>query len=200
MNHSPSAEWWRPDLVVQGEHGSGGIAGGKPNVPESAVPFWGLMSFTFILLIAPQTFFPALVPLRIALLTASVAISVYLIERLLHRRPLMILTREMRVTGCLVGWAALTVPLSYWPGGSVEFLLGFYFKTIAIFWLLSNTVNTLARLRQVAWGLSLMTIPLAASGVSQYFSGNFIADGNGEPYRRLRGTANGESERSGSYA
>ncbi len=153
------------------------ISVAEPEVRDSAVPFWALMTFTFILLIAPQTYFPVLAPLRIALLTAIIAITTYLFDRFIRRQPIMKLSREMWIAGGLVGWAILTVPLSYWPGGSVSFLLNVYFKTLAIFWLLSHTVNSLMRLRQVAWGLSLMAVPLAAFAVSQYLSGNFIADG-----------------------
>jgi hypothetical protein len=133
------------------------------------------MAFTFILLIAPQTFYPALKPLRIALIAAAGATMVYLFERFTHRQRIMKSTREMRIAACLVGWVILTVPFSFWPGGSISFLLGFYFKTLAVFWLLSNIVNTITRVRLVAWGLSLMGVLLAISGLKQYLSGDFIA-------------------------
>lgn len=177
MNGSSRTEWWRPDAVVSGSAWWRPFAALDPRVADSPVPFWGLMTFTFILLIAPQSFFPALAPWRIALLTGAVAITTHLVDRLIRGQPLMILTGEMWVTACLVAWAILTVPLSYWPGGSVSFLLEFYFKTLAIFWLLSNTVSTPSRLRAVAWGLSLMAGPIAASALTQYFAGHFIGGG-----------------------
>ena len=175
MNHHPRVEWWRREFAGESGYRSAAIAPAEAKGPDSAVPFWALMSFTFILLIAPQTFFPALASRRIALLAAAVAMTTYLVDRFIHRQPVVKLSREMWITTCLVGWAILTVPLSYWPGGSVSFLLNMYFKALTIFWLLSNLVNTLTRLRLVAWGLSLMAVPLAASGVNQYLSGNFIA-------------------------
>jgi hypothetical protein len=135
------------------------------------------MAFTFILLLAPQSFFPVLGSLRIALLTAVVAICAYLFDRLVLRQPIMTVTREMWVTASLVGWAVLTVPLSYWPGGSTAFLLDMYFKTLAVFWLLANVVGTLPRLRRIAWGLSLMAVPLAGFAVKNYLSGAFIDGG-----------------------
>ena len=51
-----------------------------------------------------------------------------------------------------------------------------YVKTLTIFWLLSLTVNTPQRLHAVAWALSLMAIPLACTGISNYLSGEFIAE------------------------
>ena len=168
MGRSTSLEWWRREPVV---------AIPEPGAPGSSVPFWALMTFTSILLLAPQNFLPVLVPFRIALLAAAVGIILHLADRFLHGQPFMIYTREVWITAGIVGWAILTVPLSYWPGGSVSFLLDFYFKTLAIFWLLINTVTTLSRLRQVAWGLSLMGVPLAATGVMNFLSGSFVQAG-----------------------
>lgn len=150
-------------------------AGRTLNASESAVPFWALMGLTFIMVLAPQAYLPALAPFRIALLTAMVAITAYVIDRFVHRRPIITLTREMRIIAWLVGWAILTVPFSYWPGGSIAQLLTLYLKSVAVFWLLGQVVNSCSRLRSVAWGLSLMAVPLAVSAVRQYLSGDFLA-------------------------
>lgn len=152
------------------------MASQEPNVPDNAVPFWGLMTFTFCLLLAPQNVFPALAPLRIAMIAAAAAIITYSCDRFVHRQPIMMWTREMWIITCLAGWSILMVPLSYWPGGSFALLFDQYFKTLAIFWLLSHTVTTITRLRQVAWGLCLMSVPLDVSGVNNYLSGVFVAD------------------------
>ncbi len=48
---------------------------------ESAVPFVALLVFTFVLLLSPQTFFPVLGRLRIALLAGGVAIAAYCWDR-----------------------------------------------------------------------------------------------------------------------
>jgi hypothetical protein len=134
------------------------------------------MGFTFILLLSPQTIFPALAPMRPALITAAVAVAAYLADRFVHQQPILRRMPEMAIAAALVGWAVLTIPLSYWPGGTVSLLTDMYFKTIAIFWLLSHVVGSLRRLRQAAWGLTLMSIPLALSGIGNYLSGSFIAD------------------------
>lgn len=169
------ADWWRPGPAPTGDTEL--IAVGDSNVSGSGVPFWALMGFTFITLVSPQIFFPWLIPLRIALVTAAVAITAHVVEKFIYRQPVMRLTREVRITACLVGWAVVTVPFSYWPGGSVSFLFGFYFKTLLIFWLLGNVVNTLTRLRQVAWGLSLIAVPIAWTAVENFLTGFFQPGG-----------------------
>jgi putative inorganic carbon (HCO3(-)) transporter len=138
------------------------------------VSFYLLMGFTFILLVAPQRFIPALGQVRIALLTAIGAVTVHLVNRFVHRRPLLVLTRELRIIAALAGWAIVTVPFSYWPGGSVDVLVSQYFKNILVFWLIGATVSSVTRLRQVAWGLSLMAIPAAVAAVREYLTGNFF--------------------------
>jgi O-antigen ligase len=182
MSAIRQVEWWRSELAAARPWTPTPEAAGKTEDACSNMPFVALMAFTFVLLLAPQGFLPALAPLRLGLLTAAVGITTYLIDRFLHRQPIMKLDREMAATACLVLWAILTLPLSYWPGGSLSLLLEAYFKTLAVFWLLANVVSTLPRLRAVAWGLSLMAVPLAASGVKGYVSGRFIGGG---PVKRI---------------
>lgn len=177
MSHETGTEWWRPDAAAVTPMPAGGPA--VPTLPAAASPvaFRAVMVFTFILFFAPQSYVPALAPFRIALLTAIIGIAAYLYDQFIHGQPFMMRTRQMWITACLVGWASLTVPFSSWPGGSLSFLLDQYFKTLAIFWLLSHTVNTRTRLRQVAWGLSLMGVGLAAMAVDNFLSGTFMTDG-----------------------
>src|SRR5439155_8888257 len=78
------------------------------------------------------------------------------------------------VAAGLLGWAIVTGPLSQWPGGSLSFLLELYLKTLALFWLLSNTVSSLTRLRRIAWALTLAGVPVAATGVRHFLSGSFV--------------------------
>src|SRR3989449_1942973 len=175
--HHVGSEWWRPDVAVGRSDRGEAHTAAAAKVSDSAVPFWALMTFTFILLLAPQSYFPALVPFRIALLTAAVAVITHVYDRLSHRQPIVHLTREMRITLCLVGWAILSVPMSLSPGGSLSFLFEVYLKTLVAFWLLSHTVNTLTRLRQVAWAMSLMAGPAPQAAAENLVSGVFRPGG-----------------------
>jgi putative inorganic carbon (HCO3(-)) transporter len=154
---------------------------------DSKIPFRALMVFTFILLIAPQTFFPALASMRVAMIAALIAVLSYSLDRFIRRRSLVEFSRETFLVICLLGWTVLTIPLSYWPGGSVSYLLNIYAKTLIIFWLLSHVVNTMPRLRFVAWGLSLMSVPLAICAVINLASGNFTEHGLAADEARILG-------------
>jgi probable O-glycosylation ligase (exosortase A-associated) len=170
------AEWWRPaatrvDLepAAAAPRGSADMSG----------PFWAMMIFTFVLFVAPQTFIPGLGALRVAMLTVVVAVASYIHYQVSRGRSLTIWPREMKLTLWLVAWAFVTLPFSMWPGGSWALLSELYLKTLVIFWLLTNVVTTPARLRQVAWGLTLMTVPAALTGVKNYTSGVYMQYGVG---------------------
>ena len=143
---------------------------------DSRVPFGALFAFTFILIVSPQSYVPALAPLRIALIAAAVGLIAFVYHRFVAQQPIVRMTRESWLALWLLGWAVVTVPFSYWPGGSVSILATYYVKSVIVFMLLSQIVNTLPRLKAIAWGLALMTVPLALAAVQNYLSGNYLQD------------------------
>ncbi|MBI4526153.1 MAG: O-antigen ligase family protein [Deltaproteobacteria bacterium] len=173
MGSSYRTEWWRPDLPGAETDRSEALAPAISGSAPGSVPFWGLMAFTFILLIAPQNQFPALEPLRLGLVTAALAIASYLLDRFLHWRPLSLWSREIGLAFGIAGWAILTMPFSSWVGGSVSFFLDVYVKTLAVFWLLANVVDNASRIRKIAWGLSVMAVPLTVTALNNFFTGYF---------------------------
>ena len=169
-----SEEWWRPEATAA-PAAVDPVGEATPQTGGGKTAYRALLTFTLILLLAPQELVPILRPFRIALLSALVAIAAHLSDRFLFNRPVAVWGKEVALLGALVGWAVLTLPFSYWPGGSYSFLLDFYFKTVAIFWLLATVVDDVERLRTLAWSLGAMAVPLAATGVKNFLSGNFIA-------------------------
>jgi O-antigen ligase len=181
---SVGQEWWRPAPPAGLRMNAGTI--GEPGSLSSPVAFGALMVFTVILLFAPQNYFRVLVPLRIASGAAIMAILAYVFDRIRHHQPLSISSREIVIAALLLGWAVLTVPMSLWPGGSVETLRDQYLKSLIIFWLLCNVVVSLSRFRQIAWVLSLLTLPLSLTGVTNYVTGKFIT-ASGFAVQRISG-------------
>jgi probable O-glycosylation ligase (exosortase A-associated) len=150
------------------------------------VAFGALMAFIIVSLTAPQSFVPALAPFRLALLTGASAVVALFVDAFLHQRPLLGRSRETWVAACLAIWATVSVIFSYWPGGSVM-LLPDFLKTLVAFWLLGTLVDTPARLRSVAWMLSVLAVPLAMTGIKNFFSGAFLTESGHLPVQRIRG-------------
>jgi probable O-glycosylation ligase (exosortase A-associated) len=171
------SEWWKAE-PAQGDWRAGRTSVESWEPPHSAVPFWAAITFTAILLFSPQAYFPELESLRPAMVPAAIGIGAYLMDRFMYGAPLLIRARELWLIGGLAAWMLVTVPFSISPGGSADFLSGQYFKTLAIFWLLSHTAVTMVRLRQTAWSLSLMATGLAVLTLNNYVSGAFIDEGS----------------------
>ena len=116
--------WWRPE---SGRTASGAVALPAVTVaPTSSLAFWSLVAFTTILLLSPQIWFPILGSLRIAFLAAGLAIGAHLAHRLTQHEGAAPFFPEIAIAMALVGWSVLTLPLSYWPGGSMTVLTDHY--------------------------------------------------------------------------
>lgn len=137
---------------------------------ENALPFWCLMLFTFVLLVAPQAYFPSLRPFRVALVSAGSATLAYLYGRLSIGRPLTIVTPEVRLVLWLVVLAVLSIPLSSWPGGSADYLLSSFLKSIILFFLVANVVDSVRRMKLLIWSIILWGIFLAVDAVQNYYA------------------------------
>jgi len=161
--------WWAPPEPM--------LASTAPEARQTVdrVAFVSVAAFSFILLLSPQNWFPFLKPLRIAFLAAGAGIGSLLWDRWKYHKPLG-LTREILIGFAIPAWAFLTLPLSYWPGGSMVTLTDLYIKAVIIFWLLPNAVTTKRGLVRLSIVLMLCTIPLAGTAVHNFVSGKFITE------------------------
>lgn len=168
----PRQEWWRPAPSVQQASDASGPS------QRSAVAFWALMFFMFFLLIAPQSFVPSLGALHLAAVAAAVAGTAHLATVFQRGHSAFGTHRSARWAGALAGWALLTAPFSYWPGGTMTLLFDLYFKSLVIFWLLSVVVDTQRRLMQFVTWLTLLTIPIGGTAIMHFLAGDFVKGGN----------------------
>ena len=179
-------EWWRPRTPAATTPHERTRALPEASAP-GRLPFVALMVFTFVLLLAPQGLMPVLVPLRLAMLAAGVALAALLLERLSRGAAVTRVSPEIRIALALAVWATLTVPLSLWPTGSLGYLIDPFAKTLILFWLVSSVVVTSRRLWWTAWCLILMTTPLAVTGIWNLLSGVFVPGGIAPGFARIVG-------------
>ena len=166
--------WWRPQAAPRAETAAVAPAG---VAAANTLAFRALVAFTAILLLSPQAWFPVLGALRIAFLAAGLAIAAHLFDRMVRRDSAPPFNAEIALAVTLVAWAVITVPVSYWAGGSVEVLTDTYIKAVVFFWLVGSLATTGSRMRMLAWTLVLCAIPLAATGISNYLSGQVLSTG-----------------------
>src|SRR3981189_1363865 len=113
---------------------------------ENALPFSCLMLFTFVLFIAPQNIFESLEPLHLAQTSAGLAVIAYVLNVIVTRRPVTVVTPEVRQVVWFVLVVVASIPFSLSPGGSVEYFFSTFLKSVVIFFLIANLVETIERL------------------------------------------------------
>lgn len=171
----PAGAWWQPQPAAGSR--ARRIAPTRAGLDGSPLAFSALVAFTFVLLLSPQAWFPVLKLVRIAFLAGGIAMTAHVLERTAHKQPITPMAPEIGIALALIVWSAITIPMSYWPGGSVRLLTDQYLKAIAFFWLLATIITTPARLRGLAWSLALCAIPLAGTGIWHYLSGHVMQTG-----------------------
>src|SRR5712691_6809611 len=135
----------------------------RASPPAARLPFYALMFFTLVVLIAPQGLVPALAPLHLALVAAAVAAVAHVADRMSRSRPPTVMEPEVLLALLLFALGILSVPTSYWPRGSVETLLTLLGKSLILLLLLANILVTAERLRTMLWLLALgSTVPALA--------------------------------------
>jgi probable O-glycosylation ligase (exosortase A-associated) len=169
MKPDLTLDWWRPD------------ARALPVARQRAIvklpgrfAFAAIAAYTIVLVAAPQEFVEPLRPLRLALVFALLGVMAHISDRALERVPHPPASREVRLVGALLAWAIVTMPLSYWPGGSFAALLDVYLKSVAVFVLLGAVVNTRARIIVLFWILSGCVLIVALTALRHYATGVYL--------------------------
>ena len=149
---------------------------------EYGFAFWCLVFFTFIALVAPQAVYGFLQPLHLAKVSAILALAAYVCQRVSQGEPLLPNTPEIRLLGLFIFLAALSIPFSLWPGGSLGLLTDFYAKSVIVFLLTAQLLATLPRFKRMLWFVVLFSIIVSCIAIAGYQQGNLV-----EGYRMLGG-------------
>jgi len=169
-------DWWRRADPTP-------VAGPDESAPlvESTTSLWAyraLLAFVTINVLSPQSFIPALEPLRLAFLSAVGAAGAHLVDQWAGSAgPTRSVPRQSTLVWCLIGWATVTIPASMWPGGSFNVLVNQYMKTVIVFWLVSSVITRTERLRTIFWTLALCSVPLGITGLKNAAGGVMDAGG-----------------------
>jgi O-antigen ligase len=112
-----------------------------------------LWLFTIAVYARPEDIFPLLAPLHLTFVFGSCAGAAYLVARLSGVR--VIWTTELRMVLLLSAWYLAGLPFALWRGGSLQVFVQVWLKTLLVFFLLTQTLSTLARIRGLLWAIIL---------------------------------------------
>jgi hypothetical protein len=143
---------------------------------EAPLAFKALLALTFVIYIAPQAIFPVLEPLRLALVSAVLAVGTYLLYVSTSGVRLSVMGPEVKLVLGIFALAVISIPMSKWPGGSFQFLIDQYYKSIVLFLLVANLLTSDKRFRQLLWAIAIFSAINGGLGLKAYFNGEFFAE------------------------
>jgi O-antigen ligase len=111
----------------------------------------------------PEDIFPLLAQLHLTFVFGFCAGLAYLATRLSGVR--VVWTNELRVVLLLSGWYLLGLPFALWRGGSFQVFVQVWLKTVLIFFLLTQALRTLARIRGLLWAIILSELVVTGFSV-----------------------------------
>jgi O-antigen ligase len=145
-----------------------------------------MMAFTALLFFRPQDHLKALEPLHLAELTAIAGLAAMAVRRLHAGQTIAKINPEVMAVIVLGGIILITIPFSFWPGGSFAVFTEIYVKIILIFALMMSTLTTPRRLQQMTWVMLIASGYIGFRGVLDYISGVNLVEGD-----RLGGAVGG---------
>jgi O-antigen ligase len=148
-----------------------------------------MLAFTALLFFRPQDDVPALQPLHLAELTAIAGLAAMAARRMTSGQTIVRVNAELIGVMALGAVIILTIPFSFWPGGSVAFFSDVYVKIILIFALMMTTLTTPKRLAQLTWLIVIASGYIALRGLIDFSRGVNLVEGD-----RLSGAIGGMFE------
>lgn len=145
---------------------------------NSPLAFKALLFLIFMLYVAPQAFIPALEPLHLGKVSAGLAILSYSVFTLLHGRRFTVFTHEVKLIFIFVALAVISIPFSVWPGGSFDFFIDIFSKSVIVFLLVVNLLPSIERIRKMIWAICIFSTIDAGIAIKNYLSGNILFSGS----------------------
>jgi O-antigen ligase len=113
----------------------------------------------------------------LAKITVAMAVIPYFIDRATSARPITIKTPTVRWMFALGALGLASIPAGYWPGGSVGVFIDLFGKSLVIFLLVANVVDTEHRFRVLVASMVGCSAFAALHAIVNYATGRFDASG-----------------------
>lgn len=134
-----------------------------------------LWLFTISVFARPEDIFPLLAPLHLTFVFGTCAGLTY-VAALLSGRAGLRWTRELQIVLLLTGWFIAGVPFALWRGGSFQTLTHVWLKTLLIFFLLTQVLVTLERVRKLLWAIILSELVVTSISIALSSSAIWVGD------------------------
>jgi len=145
------------------------------HVQNAGLSFFFVWLFTVAIYARPEDIVSSLGQLHLTFSLGFCAGLAYLGSFLL-RDVSLLWPKELRIILLLTCWYAAGVPFAYWRGGSLQMLIQVWSKTLFIFFLLTQTVVSLERVRKLLWAIILSELFVCSFSIAQSSSVIWVQD------------------------
>jgi O-antigen ligase len=139
--------------------------------------FAGVYLFTLMLYARPNDLFPALGDFPLVKIVAMSVLTIYVLSKGSSGGRLSVWTLEMTMLVVIAALGLLLMPIAASPKDSIDTLTDTYLKTVIIFILMVNLIDTRQRIFSL-WKLVVVCgVALGAGAIKSYMNGEFTAQG-----------------------
>lgn len=142
---------------------------------RASLSFFFVLLFTLAIYARPEDIFPSLAQFHLTFLL-GVCAGLAFLGSCLFGETRVSWTREMSIMLVLTCWFVIGVPFAYWRGGSFQVLTQVWLKTAVIFFLLTQTLATLGRIRKILWAIILSELAVCAYSILQASTGRWVGE------------------------
>ncbi len=135
-----------------------------PSRAEAKLAFAFLWLVTFVGFGRPEDVFPAVGALHLTLLCSVCAMGAYLVS-LVCGRVRLLSPRELILVLLLTAWFILGIPFAFWRGGSFMALTQIWVRTLLFFFLLTQTLTSVSRVRKILWAVLLSELMASSASI-----------------------------------
>jgi len=146
----------------------------------------GLLMFSILLFFRPQDQVIALGNAHLSEVAAIIGLTAMVMLNSKRREPLTRVTPELIGVMGLALVMLITIPTSFWPGGSFGVFKDIYIKVALVFMLMVNTVTSPRRIERICWVIVLAFGYISLRAWLDYARGVNLVEGG-----RVAGAAGG---------
>src|SRR5215510_13352922 len=167
-----------PNAVEQGGEIGLPLASGAGDTRDKHwLAFAGVYLFTLMLYARPNDLFPALGAFPLVKIVSISVLLIYIGSKITAGERLSVWTLEMTMLVVIAALGLLLMPIAASPKNSVDVLTDTYLKTVIIFILMVNLIDTRGRILSL-WKLVVVCgVALGAGAIKSYMKGEFTDKG-----------------------
>lgn len=133
---------------------------------DAKAGFFFLWLFTVAVYARPEDIVPTLGQLHLTFVF-GICSGLAFLGALLSGRTRLLWSRELQIVLLLTAWYIVGLPFAFWRGGSFQVFINLWLKTLFIFFLLTQMVITLERIRALLWAIILSELFVTGFSIIQ---------------------------------